>query len=217
MTNASLKVNRTDEGSGKADRGVSHATHFRFGLAAVLHLTGRIADRVASAYDGLLSMDEKETAKIYFDMGTDLVHKGNSDDALAALRKTLELQPDNGDAWLYLGMVHSDRQEPDDAVEAFQQAITLGKDGPKLRSRLAEAFADAGNYQAAAGELQHAVELDPLSAESFFRLGVALDNLKKYEEAVAAFEKAIDLAPEKRPITKAWALRWKASSGTRKP
>lgn len=132
MTNASLKVNRTDEGSGKADRGVSHATHFRFGLAAVLHLTGRIADRVASAYDGLLSMDEKETAKIYFDMGTDLVHKGNSDDALAALRKTLELQPDNGDAWLYLGMVHSDRQEPDDAVEAFQQAITLGKDGPKL-------------------------------------------------------------------------------------
>jgi len=180
---------------GKADNGVSHILRLRFSLASILHLTDRVADRVISAYDRLVSLDDEETAEIYLGMGTDFAHDGNTEDALTSLTRTLEMQPDNGEAWLLVGLVHLDRQETEAAVEAFEKAKALGNNNFKLHCRLAEAFADLGNHKAAVKELKRAVELDPNSAESFFRLGVALDNLKNYEEAAESFQKAIDLSP----------------------
>lgn len=195
MSNANLEGIRPAEELGKANQGVSYTAQIRFGLASVLHLTGRVADRVISAYNALFSLDDADTARIYMGMGTDLAQDGNSKDALAALSKTLELQPDNGDAWFQVGLVHLDRQEPEAAAEAFQKAIALGGDSSKVHDRLAQAFADSGEHRAASKEFQRAVELDPSSAESLFRLGVALDKLENYEEAVKAFQQAVDLSP----------------------
>jgi len=186
---------QTAEAPRREGNGVSHSVQIRFGLASALHLMSQVADRVICAYDTLFSLDDGKTAEIYMGMGTDFAHDGKNEDALAALSKTLEMQPDKGDAWFQLGLVRLDRQEPEAAVEAFEKAKTLGNEGFQLHYRLAEAFADLGNHEAASKELRRAVELDPNSAESFFRLGVALDNLKNYEEAAKAFQKAIDLSP----------------------
>lgn len=183
------------EEPGKGGNGTSYTLQARLGLVSVLHLMGRVTDRIVSAYDSLVSLDDGETAKIYMGVGADFARDGKTDDALAALTKTLEMQPDNGDAWLQVGSVYLDRQEPVAAVEAFERAKTLGHDSFQLHYLLAEAYGDSGNHEGASKELGRAVELDPSSAESFFRLGVALDNLENFEEAVKAYQKAIDLSP----------------------
>jgi Tfp pilus assembly protein PilF len=152
VSNANLQDSRPAKAPDKADQAVSYSARLRFGLASVLHLTGRVADRVVSAYDGLFALDDAETAKIYMGMGTDFARDGNSEDALATLHKTLQLQPDNGDAWLQVGLIQLDRQEPEAAAEAFQKAIALGSDCFKLHFRLAEAYADSGDHQAASKE-----------------------------------------------------------------
>jgi tetratricopeptide (TPR) repeat protein len=179
----------------ESNNGVPYVLRLRFGLASILHLTNQVADRVISAYDRLFSLDNGQTAKIYMGMGTDYAHDGNSEEALAALNKTLEMEPENGEAWFMVGLVHLERQDLEAAVEAFEKARNLGSNGFELHTRLAETFADMGNHKAASEELKRAVELNPDSAESFFRLGVALDNLEIYEEAARAFQKAIDLSP----------------------
>ncbi len=124
---------------------VPYAVRIRFGMASILHLTERVADRVISMYDSIFSLEDGDTAKIYMGMGTDLAHDGNGEDALAALSKTLEMQPDNGDAWFLVGLIHLDQQEFEAAVKAFKKARALGNEGFELHNRLAEAFADSGD------------------------------------------------------------------------
>lgn len=186
---------QTSEAPGRGGNDVSYSGRIRFGLASVLHLTGQVADRVICTYNSLFSLDDAETAKIYMDMGADFAHDGNDEDAVAALNKVLEMQPDNSDAWFQLGLVQLKRQVPEAAAKAFEKAKSLGNDSFELHCQLAEALADLGKHKAAAAELKRAVELNAESAESFFRLGVALDNLKNYEEAVKVFQRAIDIAP----------------------
>lgn len=180
---------------GDSGSGVPLFVKLRFWMASILILTNQVADRFISMYDSLFTLDKEKTAKIYMGMGMDFAHDGNSEDALAALNKTLKMEPENGEAWFTVGLIHLGRHDPQAAVEAFTKARALKKNGFEMHSRMAEAFADMGNHKAASKELYSAVKLVPDSAESFFRLGVSLDNLENYKAAAKSFQKAIDLSP----------------------
>ena len=171
------------------------AASIRVNLARVLRWSDRLADLLVSAYDRLFNFDSRETADLYLQLGTDFATSGNTDAAVGALHKVLEMQPDNSRAWFSLGMAHIRQQAPGAAIEAFQKARRFGYDSFQLHYRLAEAFVEVGDYEQAVEELLGAAKQQPSHAEAFYRLGIVYDRLNRYEEAVAAFEKAIEVQP----------------------
>lgn len=167
----------------------------RFGLASVLRWSERLVDRVVSAYDRLFCLNEQDTAEIYMHIGTDLAKKGSPEEAVVALTHTLAIQPENGQAWVQLGLVQLKQEASAAAVEAFERAKQLGCDSFELHFHYAEALVDLERTEEAVTALYTALEKQPGSAEAAYRLGVALDQLERYEEAVAAFKIAIAHGP----------------------
>lgn len=189
---AELAQARPDE----AQPGKAGPSRVRFGLASVLRWSERLVERVVVGYDRLFHLDARDTADIYMHISADLAKKGDAEDAVAALKRTLEILPDNADAWFQLGLIHLQQlQASAAALDAFRRAADLGCDSFELHFHLAEAMHDQGQHEEAVTELYRALDIDGDSAEAAYRLGVCLDKLGRFEEAVAAFKLAIARAP----------------------
>jgi Flp pilus assembly protein TadD len=176
-------------------RAVSGSTQMRLSVATWLRMSDSIVSKAVSAYDKLFSLDPRDEAEIYTDIGSELGASGRPEEALASLERAVGLRPDDEQVWFELGMVHLRMGASEAAKTAFEKARALGAEGFDLALRLSEALTDLDRHEEAVKELQKAVNLDPHAAEAFYRLGVELDRINRHEEAVTAFRKAIELAP----------------------
>ena len=182
-------------GSKNGASAVSAATQSRFRLASLLRLPDAIVARAVSAYERVFTLDRHEEADIYLKIGTDFAQSRRSEDAVVALKKALEIQPNDAAAWFQLGMAHLGQQAMGASVEAFEKSKSLGNDAFELHFHLAEALADSDRHDDAIRELELAIGQKPDHAEAFYRLGTGLDRVKRYEDAVKAFQRAIELSP----------------------
>lgn len=137
----------------------------------------------------------------YNNLGTIYTRKQDWAKAEESFKKTLELNPDNVEAFSGLATVYN-------AQKKFKEAQAMGAEASK---RLAVGGAAGGNanalYNAAviawnsndfakANELlTEALKVDPSHADSHFMLGRVLINLNKLGEAATEFETYLKLAP----------------------
>jgi hypothetical protein len=92
--------------------------------------------------------------------GIDLLGKGDPVKAETALSRSLELEPDNGVAWYYLGLIAYGRKDYDRAEELYLKAFQLGTNAGVINYALGvNAFA-SGKSADAAKYLRFAREAD---------------------------------------------------------
>ncbi|MBI5538296.1 MAG: tetratricopeptide repeat protein [Deltaproteobacteria bacterium] len=182
-------------GNPGAGRSMSGSAQMRIRVASILRLSDALVARAVSAYDRLFSLDRREEAEMYLDLGTEMVESGRAQDALPALQRVVKLRPKDAGAWVQLGILHLRQGASTAAIEAFDKARALGDRSYELHLYTAEAQSDLRQHEIAVKELQAALDIKPDVAEANYRLGVELDQLKRHEEAVKAFEKAIEKAP----------------------
>ena len=65
---------------------------------------------------------DPESESAHFYLGEACNRLGNIDMALAALERTLEIQPGNGRAWYTMGILFDRKREPEMAAEAYRKA-----------------------------------------------------------------------------------------------
>ena len=110
------------------------------------------------------------------------------DDAIEALKNTLELDKNYDGAYLYLGYVYAAKEMYADAIASYQQAIKLGDESPSTQISLGSAYARAGERekgQAILKSLQTSKEYK--SPGELAQIYAALGD---WEEAFASLEKA---------------------------
>ena len=142
--------------------------------------------------DKAIPSDEKGLDRL-FDA---LEAKGDSDTPIAEFKQVVQLQPENGVAFFYLGYAHDVAEEHDAAIDAYLQAWELGYSDKWLPHNLGDLYWQAGNYAAAAEWFQKAVNQAPDWARPCYSLGRSLNAQGNMGAARQFWEKVLTLGDE---------------------
>lgn len=127
---------------------------------------------------------------------------GNMDEAERLLRRSLQIKSDNPTAWLNLGIIYLERNEPMRSLAAIAQAVVHAPNDPVARNYLGVAAGRNRWFDAAELELRHAIELKPDYADAHFNLAVFCLERKPpaIELARRHYQKALELGAAPDPL-----------------
>jgi tetratricopeptide (TPR) repeat protein len=133
--------------------------------------------------------DEDQTAKTEYVLGASYDQEKDTKNAIAAYRKSLDLEPDNLDVERALAKDLLEDNQLTAAEDAFQDIAAGDPSDPEAYLRLSEIERRQGNYDEALATLKKAKDLVPDSLEISFNEGLLDDALGRYDDAAQIFEK----------------------------
>ncbi|MEJ2328192.1 MAG: tetratricopeptide repeat protein [Chromatiaceae bacterium] len=119
--------------------------------------------------------------------------KQSLDDAEAAARRALAIDPSNSGAEVALGNVIRDRRQWGDAEPHYLRALQIDPDNVEAHQQYAEYLAASGRLDEALRSARRGVDLDPTS--SIRLLGYVLRVNGYLPQAIATLERAVEIDP----------------------
>ena len=110
-----------------------------------------------------------------------------TDESLGALKKLLELAPNDAEAHNNLGVLQRDTGRLVEAEESYRQALAIAPDYAEAHSNLGSTLRDLGKSSAAASSYSKAITLQPDFSDARYNLGVLLYESQQYAEAAKEF------------------------------
>jgi tetratricopeptide (TPR) repeat protein len=126
----------------------------------------------------------------WFNLGYAYTNLGDTDKAVKAYNKCLELAPNLFAARLDLGILLMAEQQQQAALEHLQKAVELKPEHVRAHLYYARALDQTGQSDAALKQYQETVRLDPRLAIAQYELGQLELQQKHPAEALAAFQQA---------------------------
>jgi CHAT domain-containing protein/tetratricopeptide (TPR) repeat protein len=131
--------------------------------------------------------------------GRTLAARGRLNEAIAAYRRAIQIDPNLAVAHNNLGIVLARQGRLQEAADAYREAIRLDPNLANAYNNLAEVLQDLGQPQEAdQAQAQASAILSNANSANvvdYINLGRALGNQGKHEEAIAAYELAIEINP----------------------
>jgi tetratricopeptide (TPR) repeat protein len=120
---------------------------------------------------------------------------GNPEEALAAARKALELDPDSPAPYVALAGLAQGRGDLDGALDHLRRAWGMNPSDVRLLTRIASVAEQAGKPEDALLALERAVEIEPGSPQLAARLVELQLRTGRYAQAAVALSEALDRHP----------------------
>jgi tetratricopeptide (TPR) repeat protein len=149
-------------------------------------------DAAATAYTRALAREGEESGwSLYYLQGSALNRAGRWAEALPALRRAVELAPDESIALEYLGTAQVSRGENlDEAQALLERAAKLAPEDAAIADSLAWAYFKRGKVNQALPLLEKAAQIDPSASQVNEHLGDAYWQLGRRYEARYAWKAA---------------------------
>jgi tetratricopeptide (TPR) repeat protein len=161
-------------------------------LVAVLYV---LYDRLLAAPPNV----RKAVSAVF--QGEQAVSEGNLQQAIEQFEKAVELDPENSEALLWLGVLYQNVNDTERAKTAFEEARThLSSDVDFLLER-GLLFLTLGDNESARQDAQAAIDLSPGQPEGYFLLGNVAEQMGDLELAYNAFDRTSQLAAETGQVT----------------
>ncbi len=127
-----------------------------------------------------------------------LIAKRQGDAAIAELKKAVELDPKNAEAWYQMGYAaYALKQDASTALPAYEKAVAADPSNLTYRTDLGAVLGDTGQTDRAVAELTKVTSSPGYNkADAWIYLGRAHVNAKKYKDAIEALNKAVAIAPK---------------------
>ena len=122
-------------------------------------------------------------------------HQGRSDEAIALIQRSLELQSDQADWYSNLGIVYKATQQFDKAIAAYERAIALNPTHVNAYNNLGVLLRATAQPVEAEAAYRKALEIDPQFIDAYHNLGVLLASVNRTKEAVICYCKVTTLSP----------------------
>jgi tetratricopeptide (TPR) repeat protein len=124
-----------------------------------------------------------------------LMAEHRADEAIAAARRALAVDPSFADAHVHLGHALAERREWREAEAHYAEAVRLNPRSAEAHNNWGALLADQKRYAEAEPHYVEALRLEPGYAEAKNNLGVAVMQRGDYARAAALFDEAIRLSP----------------------
>ena len=115
----------------------------------------------------------------------------NVQQKIGELKAIVAKDPNNRQAWVALGNLHFDADQPMDAIEAYQKALDLNPNDANVLTDQGVMFRRLGQFDRAIDNFTRAYQADPVHGTSLFNLGIVyrydLQNFAKAQEAWSKF------------------------------
>ena len=128
-------------------------------------------------------------------LGTALVEKGKTDQAIAQYETAIELRPDYADAHYNLGLELLQKGRVDEAISHFAQSLKINPNRAEGHFHLADAFRQKDRMNEAIAQYENALEIRPDFVEAENSLGMTLRRVGRVDEAIVHYQKALALLP----------------------
>jgi tetratricopeptide (TPR) repeat protein len=162
--------------------------------------TGKASKGTKAASD-----DKPRNAYDWFQEGRRQEAEGRVDEAAAAYRRALKLDPGLGAGHTNLGTLAHRRGDVAEARASFEAALAVDPEQPEARYNLATLVCEAGELELGAAELRRVVELAPAFADAHFNLASVLEALGGRRQAREHLERFVVLASDRRDAAPAVA------------
>jgi tetratricopeptide (TPR) repeat protein len=108
---------------------------------------------------------------------------------IQTLKDIVKKDPKNLSAWVEIGNLYFDSNQPKEAIEAYNQYLAIKPDNPDVRTDLGIMYRNLGQFDKALEEFRKAAQIDPKHINSRYNLGlVLLHDKQDMKGAIKAWE-----------------------------
>jgi tetratricopeptide (TPR) repeat protein len=131
----------------------------------------------------------------YYTQGILARNARDLDGALELLKKAVEVNPKNVDAWMEIGGIYFDKRLFEKEISAFQKAVEADPKNYDAHSYLGSAYEDQGFYDRAMEQYKEALKIQPDDVESREKLVLLMIMNKDKLNALREYEMLQKLNP----------------------
>ncbi len=137
----------------------------------------------------------QETVSHLLSRGLEYFSQGDYERASAEFSKIIKNNPDDKDAYYYLGITFLRAEKYSEAVAPFKKVLELDPNYKGARRNLGVAYLNLKSNDLAIKQLQLSIDQDPQDATAYFYLGRVLQQKKLYKESLIKFQTVLSLDP----------------------
>jgi len=115
---------------------------------------------------------------------------------IQTLKEIVKKDPKNLPAWVELGNLYFDMDQPKEAIEAYSQYLAVKPDNPDVRTDMGIMYRKLGQFDKALEEFGKAAQSDPKHVNSRYNIGlVLLHDKQDIKGAIKAWEEYLKVDP----------------------
>ena len=116
---------------------------------------------------------------------------------IQALKDIVKKDPKNLAAWVELGNLYFDSDQPRESIEAYSKYLAAKPDNADVRTDMAIMYRKLGDSDRALKEFRSAAEADPKHVNSRYNIGIVLLHDKQdIKGAIKAWEEYLKVDPD---------------------
>jgi Flp pilus assembly protein TadD len=136
---------------------------------------------------------------LYTTLGTTYYELDRYDEAIAAHKKALDLNPNFHQAWVNLGIVYRIISDFDQAENSYKQALRINPNYPELHASLGVLYIVRDEPDKAIASLQKALTLHPQLAVAHGNIALAYAMIGQFDKAESSLRQAAALGYKEVP------------------
>jgi tetratricopeptide (TPR) repeat protein len=116
---------------------------------------------------------------------------------IKTLKEIVQKDPKNLPAWVELGNLYFDSDQPKEAIEAYSKYLAAKPDNPDVRTDMGIMYRRLGEFDRAFEEFKKAAQSDPKHVNSRYNIGIVLLHDKQdIKGAIKAWEDYLRVDPK---------------------
>jgi len=139
-------------------------------------------------------MNEKISAKDYFERGNMSYKQGKYEEAIRDYKKALKTNPNGYSTWGNMGAAYEKIGNSEKAIECYLRSLKINPMYAEGWYNLGVVHRNLGNYEESIKCCQRALEINSNLSAAWYNLGIASGKLGRHKTAIECYRKAVSLS-----------------------